>query len=215
MIAKEKLSKRENDILNYIKDSQNNNGYPPAIREIGEAMGLKSTSTVQYYIKSLEKKGYIRKDPTKPRTIEVLKNNDNNYKKLSFDVVKTIKQIPIVGTVAAGQPILAEQNIEGYFSLPEDRRFAYKEMFGLKVKGESMINAGILPGDVVIVEQCDDAENGEIVVAMTEDNEATVKRFYSENGHYRLQPENDYMEPIILDYVKILGKVSGVFRIMR
>ena len=199
-----KISAKQLEILEYIKDEILKRGYPPAVREICEAVHLKSTSSVHSHLETLEKNGYIRRDPTKPRAIEIMDD--------SFQMVRhEMASIPIVGQVAAGQPILAQENIEGYFPLPAEY-VPNAEAFILKVKGESMINAGIFNGDQIFVERCNTARNGEIVVALVDDS-ATVKTFYKENGHYRLQPENDTMEPIIVDQVEILGKVFGVFRL--
>ncbi len=199
-----KISKKQSEILEYIKQEIVSRGFPPAVREICEAVGLKSTSSVHSHLETLEKNGYIRRDPTKPRAIEIL---DENFGMLRRDMVN----VPMVGRVAAGQPILAEENIEGYFPVPAE--FMPKEpTFMLQVKGESMINAGILNGDHILVKEQKTAENGEKVVALIDDS-ATVKTYYKENGHYRLQPENDYMEPIIVEgNLEILGKVIGVFR---
>lgn len=198
-----KITAKQKEILEYIKAQILDRGFPPAVREICEAVHLKSTSSVHSHLETLEKNGYIRRDPTKPRAIEILDD--------SFHMVRReMASIPIVGTVAAGEPILAQQNIEGYFPIPADIVPA-GESFVLNVKGDSMINAGIFSGDLIFVECCDTAKNGEMVVALVEDS-ATVKTFYKENGHYRLQPENDTMDPIIVDHVDILGKVFGVFR---
>lgn len=197
------ISKKQEEILNYIKNEILERGFPPAVREICQAVGLKSTSSVHSHLESLERNGYIRRDPTKPRAIEIL---DESFNMIRREMVN----VPIIGTVAAGQPILAEQNIEGYFPIPTEY-MPNKQSFMLKVKGESMINAGIFDGDKVLVKQQATAENGDIVVALVDDS-ATVKTYYKENGHYRLQPENDSMDPIILDDVQILGKVFGVFR---
>lgn len=175
------------------------------MREICEAVKLKSTSSVHSHLSALEEKGYIRRDPTKPRTIEILDDTFNFNR-------REMVNIPVVGTVAAGEPILAEERIEDYFPFPAEA-LPNAETFMLHVKGESMINAGILPGDRLIVEQRSTASSGEIVVALVEDS-ATVKRFYKEDGHYRLQPENDSMEPIITSQVEILGKVIGLIRMM-
>lgn len=205
-MAKRKISQKQQEILDYIKTCILKKGYPPAVREICEAVHLKSTSSVHSHLETLEKNGYIRRDPTKPRAIEVL---DNQFSTQRRDVV----QVPIIGTVAAGQPILAEQNIEEYFPIPSEYLPGGGDVFILRVKGESMINAGIFNGDQVIVQQTNTAENGDIVVALLDDS-ATVKRFYRENGHYRLQPENDTMDPIIVSNVQILGKVVGLFRRM-
>ncbi len=201
-----KITAKQQEILNYIKEEILKRGYPPAVREICEAVHLKSTSSVHSHLETLEKNGYIRRDPTKPRAIEICDD--------SFQMVRTeMVSIPIIGTVAAGTPILAEENIESYFPIPAEY-VPSGESFALNVKGESMINVGIQNGDQVFVNACSTAKNGEIVVALVDDS-ATVKTFYKENGHIRLQPENDTMEPIIVDDCKILGKVFGVFRIMK
>ena len=197
------ITKKQEEILNYIKDEILERGFPPAVREICQTVGLKSTSSVHSHLESLEKNGYIRRDPTKPRAIEIL---DESFNMLRREMVN----VPVVGTVAAGQPILAEQNIDSYFPIPSEY-MPNEQSFILKVKGESMVNAGILDGDSVLVMQQTTARNGDIVVALIEDS-ATVKTYYKENGHYRLQPENDTMDPIIVDDCKILGKVFGVFR---
>ena len=200
------ISKKQEEILNNIKNEILERGFPPAVREIYQAVGLKSTSSVHSHLESLERNGYIRRDPTKPRAIEIL---DESFNMIRREMVN----VPIIGTVAAGQPILAEQNIEGYFPIPTEY-MPNKQSFMLKVKGESMINAGIFDGDKVLVKQQATAENGDIVVALVDDS-ATVKTYYKENGHYRLQPENDSMDPIIVDKCEILGKVFGVFRIFQ
>ena len=200
------ISKKQEEILNYIKNEILERGFPPAVREICQAVGLKSTSSVHSHLESLERNGYIRRDPTKPRAIEIL---DESFNMIRREMVN----VPIIGTVAAGQPILAEQNIEGYFPIPTEY-MPNKQSIMLKVKGESMINAGIFDGDKVLVKQQATAENGDIVVALVDDS-ATVKTYYKENGHYRLQPENDSMDPIIVDKCEILGKVFGVFRIFQ
>ena len=200
------ISKKQEEILNYIKNEILERGFPPAVREICQAVGLKSTSSVHSHLESLERNGYIRRDPTKPRAIEIL---DESFNMIRREMVN----VPIIGTVAAGQPILAEQNIEGYFPIPTEY-MPNKQSFMLKVKGESMINAGIFDGDKVLVKQQATAENGDIVVALVDDS-ATVKTYYKENGHYRLQPENDSMDPLIVDKCEILGKVFGVFRIFQ
>lgn len=198
-----KITPKQKEILEYIKSQIINRGYPPAVREICEAVKLKSTSSVHSHLETLEKNGYIRRDPTKPRAIEIVDDGFNLAR-------REIINIPIVGTVTAGQPILAVENIEGYFPLlAED--LPNNEMFMLNVRGESMINRGIYDGDKVLVEKRPTAANGDMVVALIEDS-ATVKTFYKEKGHYRLQPENDTMEPILLDEVQILGKVIGLFR---
>ena len=200
-----KITDKQKEILEYIKEMILKKGYPPAVREICEAVHLKSTSSVHSHLESLEKNGYIRRDPTKPRTIESL---DDDFALTRREVVN----VPVIGTVAAGTPILAEQNIEDYLPIPAEM-LPNKEVFMLKVKGNSMIEAGIYSGDKVIVAKQPDAENGDKVVALVDDS-ATVKTFYKENGHFRLQPENSTMDPIILDHVEILGKVIGLFRMM-
>ena len=197
-----KITDKQREILEYIKEMILKKGYPPAVREICEAVHLKSTSSVHSHLESLEKNGYIRRDPTKPRTIEIL---DDDFALTRREVVN----VPVIGTVAAGTPILAEQNIEDYLPIPAEM-LPNKEVFMLKVKGSSMIEAGIYSGDKVIVAKQPDAENGDKVVALVDDS-ATVKTFYKENGHFRLQPENSTMDPIILDHVEILGKVIGLF----
>ncbi|MTI70256.1 MAG: transcriptional repressor LexA [Firmicutes bacterium] len=202
----EDLSKKQVNILEFLKREIKTKGYPPSVREICKAVGLKSTSTVHGHLSKLEKKGYIRKDATKPRAIEVL---DKDNEQISSN--KEIMEVPIVGKVTAGQPILAVENIQDTFPIPSDF-FSNKESFMLTVTGESMINAGILDGDYVLITKQNTAQNGDIVVALIED-EATIKRFYKEKDHIRLQPENPYMEPIIVkENLQILGKVSGVFR---
>ncbi len=200
------LTAKQQQILEYIKDEILNKGYPPTVRDICDAVRLKSTSSVHAHLESLERNGYIRRDPTKPRAIEICDD--------SFQMVRTeMVSLPVVGSVAAGQPILAQENIESYFPIPAEF-IPSGESFILKVRGDSMVNAGILSGDTVLVNRCDTARNGEIIVALIDDS-ATVKTFYKENGHIRLQPENDQMEPIIVDDCKILGKVFGVFRFFR
>ncbi|MBS4177012.1 transcriptional repressor LexA [Lederbergia citrea] len=201
-----KLSKRQQDILDFIKLEVQSKGYPPSVREIGEAVGLASSSTVHGHLARLESKGLIRRDPTKPRAIEILQLEEDDIPRQ-----KTVN-VPLVGKVTAGLPISAIENIEEYFPLPEQLAPADEHIFMLEIVGESMIEAGILNGDYVIVRQQQFANNGEIVVAMTEDNEATVKRFFKEKDFFRLQPENANMEPIILREVSILGKVIGLYR---
>lgn len=202
-----KASKRQHDILNFIKDEVRTKGYPPSVREIGEAVGLASSSTVHGHLARLESKGLIRRDPTKPRAIEILDQSDFN------GLQKTeVIHVPLVGKVTAGSPITAIENIEEYFPLPNTYGSSDETVFMLEIMGESMIEAGILNGDYVIVRQATSANNGDIVVAMTLDNEATVKRFYKEHDYYRLQPENATMEPIIVNHVTILGKVIGLYR---
>ncbi len=202
-----KLSKRQQDILNFIKDEVKLKGYPPSVREIGEAVGLASSSTVHGHLARLETKGLIRRDPTKPRAIEIL-DLDESADVINYKVVN----VPIVGKVTAGIPITAVENVEEYFPLPERLAPADEHVFMLEIMGESMIEAGILDGDYVVVRQQSTANNGDIIVAMTEDDEATVKRFFKEKDWIRLQPENSTMEPIILRNVSILGKVIGVYR---
>ena len=205
-MAKGPISDKQAQILEYIKDQIMEKGYPPAVREICEAVHLKSTSSVHSHLATLEKRGYIRRDPTKPRAIEIC---DDNFQMLRTETAS----LPVVGRVAAGEPILAEQNIESYFPVPAEY-LPRGESFVLKVHGTSMINAGIMDGDYIFVNSCRNAENGEIIVALIDDS-ATVKRFYKEDGHIRLQPENDEMEPIIVEDCQILGKVFGVYRVMK
>ena len=198
-----KISAKQQEILEYIKSQLLAKGYPPSVREICEAVHLKSTSSVHSHLETLEKNGYIRRDPTKPRAIEII---DDNFNLVRREVVN----VPIVGTVAAGVPLLAVENVENYFPIPAEY-MPNQDTFMLKVKGDSMVNAGILNGDCVLVQKQSTASNGDMVVALVDDS-ATVKTFYKEDGYYRLQPENDYMEPIIVNDVMILGKVFGVFR---
>ena len=204
-MANGKISKKQSEILEYIKEQILEKGYPPAVREICDAVHLKSTSSVHAHLETLEKNGYIRRDPTKPRAIEICDD--------SFQLVRNeMTSIPIIGTVAAGQPILAAENIEGYFPVPVDM-VPNAETFILKVKGDSMINAGIFSGDQIFVERTNVARNGDMVVALVDDS-ATVKTLYKEQGHVRLQPENDTMDPIIIHGdLQILGKVFGIFRL--
>ncbi len=197
------ISAKQKEILEYIKHQILEKGYPPAVREICAAVHLKSTSSVHSHLETLERNGYIRRDPTKPRTIEII---DDEFALTRREMTN----IPVVGTVTAGEPILAQENIIDYFPIPVEM-LPNAPTFMLKVRGESMVNAGIYDGDSVIVKQQPTADNGDIVVALVEDS-ATVKRFYKENGHYRLQPENDAMDPIIVDRVDILGKVIGLIR---
>ena len=199
-----KISNKQKEILEYLKAQILERGFPPAVREICAAVHLKSTSSVHSHLETLEKNGYIRRDPTKPRAIEICDD--------SFQLIrKEMLSIPVVGQVAAGSPILAEQNIESYFPLPASM-CPKGQSFILNVKGDSMINAGIKDGDKVFVLESDTAENGEQVVALIDDS-ATVKTFYKEEDHIRLQPENDHMDPIIVDDCQILGKVYGVLRL--
>lgn len=201
-----KLSKRQEDILAFIKEEVRTKGYPPSVREIGEAVGLASSSTVHGHLARLESKGLIRRDPTKPRAIEILENESDTVQKQS------VIHVPLVGKVTAGLPITAIENIEEYFPLPDTYGTGEENLFMLEIMGESMIEAGILDGDYVIVKQTSTADNGDIVVAMTEDDEATVKRFFKEKTHFRLQPENSSMDPILVNQVTILGKVVGLYR---
>ena len=201
-----KISTKQQEILDYIKEEILRKGYPPTVREICETVHLKSTSSVHSHLETLEKNGYIRRDPTKPRAIEICDD--------SFQMVRTeMVSIPVVGNVAAGQPILAEENVLEYFPVPADL-VPQGESFILNVRGESMINAGIFNGDRVFVHSCNTAKNGEMVVALIDDS-ATVKTFYKENGHIRLQPENDTMDPIIVEDCQILGRVFGVLRLFK
>ena len=203
-MATGKISTKQREILEYIKSEILSRGYPPAVREICEAVNLKSTSSVHSHLETLEKNGFIRRDPTKPRAIEICDDN--------FQMVRTeMASLPVIGTVAAGTPILAEENIDSYFPVPADIVPNGEPSFVLKVKGDSMINVGIFNGDQIFVQQCSSAKNGDTVVALIDDS-ATVKTFYKEKDHIRLQPENDDMDPIIVDDCQILGKVFGVFR---
>jgi len=202
-----KLSKRQQDILDFIKQEVKSKGYPPSVREIGLAVGLASSSTVHGHLERLETKGLIRRDPTKPRAIEILDLEEDSHIPKS-----KVINVPLIGKVTAGMPITAIENVEEYFPLPEHLAGYDQQVFMLEISGESMIDAGIHDGDYVIVRQQKTAQNGDIVVAMTEEDEATVKRFYKEKNHFRLQPENPTMQPIILENVSILGKVIGLYR---
>ena len=201
-----KVSKRQEAILEFIKNEVKSKGYPPSVREIGEAVGLASSSTVHGHLERLEGKGLIRRDPTKPRAIEVLDLENDTVPK------QGVVHVPLIGKVTAGLPISAIEDIQEYFPLPDTYGTSEDQLFMLEIMGESMIEAGILDGDYVVVKKQSTANNGEIVVAMTEDDEATVKRFYKEKAHFRLQPENSSMEPIIVKNVSILGKVVGLYR---
>ena len=201
-----KISAKQQEILEYIKDEILHKGYPPAVREICQAVNLKSTSSVHSHLETLEKNGYIRRDPTKPRAIEIMDESFNFNR-------REMVNVPILGNVAAGEPLFAEENIEDYFPIPAEM-VPNSEVFMLHVRGESMINVGILDGDNVLVQQQSTAKDGEMVVALVEDS-ATVKTFYKEDGYIRLQPENDTMEPIIVPDCQILGKVFGIFRFLR
>lgn len=197
------ITEKQKEILEYIKAQILQRGFPPAVREICEAVNLKSTSSVHSHLETLERNGFIRRDPTKPRAIEIL---DDTFNLTRREMVN----VPIIGQVAAGSPLLAQENIENYFTIPMEF-MPNNDTFMLTVKGESMVNAGILDGDYVLVEKCNTAHNGDMVVALIDDS-ATVKTFYKEEGIFRLQPENDTMDPIIVSEVEILGKVIGVFR---
>ena len=202
----EKLTKRQEDALNYIKTYIVAHGYPPTVREIAKELGVNSPATIQAHLDCLANKGYIKKGNNKNRTIELMVENE--FIPRNEDVV----EVPLLGKITAGNPIEAIQNPDEYFYLPAYLIPKDKEVFTLNVSGDSMINAGILDGDIVIVERRETARNGEIVVAMTEENEVTLKTFYKEDGHIRLQPENDTMEPFIFDNVFILGKAIGLYR---
>jgi repressor LexA len=201
-----KISAKQSEILEYLKTQIINRGYPPSVREICEAVHLKSTSSVFSHLEALEKNGYIHRDPTKPRAIEIL---DENFNLMRREIV----HVPVVGTVAAGQPILAINNIDSYFPVPAEY-VPGGETFMLRVKGDSMIEAGILDGDTILIERCQSASNGDMVVALVDDS-ATVKTFYKEDGHIRLQPENSSMDPIIVPDCQILGRVFGVMRFFK
>ena len=200
----EVLTKRQKDVLNVIKKYIATNGYPPTVREIAEIMKLSSPATIQVHLDMIEKKGYIKKHGNMNRTIELLVNNE-------YENTQAM-DIPLLGKVTAGSPIEAIENPDEYFTVPSSLINGKKEIFALNVSGDSMINAGIFDNDIVIIEKSNTAHNGDIVVAMNDDNEVTIKRFYKEKNHFRLQPENDYMEPIILDNVTILGKLIGLYR---
>ena len=200
-----KITAKQQQILDYIKSIILSKGYPPTVREICEVVGLKSTSSVHAHLETLEKNGQIRRDPAKPRCIEIV---DDTFNLTRREVVN----VPLVGTVAAGSPLLATENIDSYFPLPAEY-MPQGEVFMLNVKGDSMINIGIYDGDQILVQKQSTAKNGEVIVALVEDS-ATVKTFYKEDGHIRLQPENDSMDPIIVPDCMILGKVIGLFRMM-
>jgi repressor LexA len=204
------VTERQRAILDYLRGFVDEHGYPPTVREIGEAVGLRSPSTVHAHLAQLERAGLLRRDPTKPRALEL-----TDRRRESDDERLEVHKLPLVGEIAAGGPLLAEQNIDEYLAVPEPLSRGGEE-FLLRVKGDSMVNAGILDGDFVVVQRGQDARNGEIVVALAGDDEsadeATVKRFFREDGRVRLQPENDTLEPIYADHVQVLGKVIGVFR---
>ena len=205
-MSKDKLTAKQEQVLDFIKQHLMAKSYPPTVREICEAVGLKSTSSVHAHLETLEKKGYIRRDQEKTRAIEII-DDDFGFNPFSREMVN----IPMVGTVAAGVPLLAEQNITEYFPVPADM-LPNAETFMLRVKGDSMVNMGIYEGDQLIIKRQNTASNGDVVVALVDDS-ATVKRFYKENGHYRLQPENDFMEPIIVNECSVRGKVIGLIRL--
>jgi repressor LexA len=201
------LSTKQLNVLEYIYQTVQTQGYPPTVREIGKAIGLSSTSTVHGHIDRLQKNGYLEKDPTKPRALEITAQGLE-----ALGIQENDEQIPVLGVVTAGEPILAVEEATDFFPVPPEFKNESSDLFMLTIQGESMINAGILSGDQVIVRKQSTADNGEIVIAMTDENEATCKRFFKETDHIRLQPENDTMSPIILDNVTILGKVVGLFR---
>ncbi len=202
-----KISAKQREILEFMKQQIISRGFPPSVREICDAVNLRSTSSVHSHLATLEKNGYIKKDATKPRAIVIVDEGFNNVR-------KELVNVPVIGSVAAGQPITAIENIESYFPLSAEFMPSKAETFMLNVKGESMINIGIYDGDQILVQKQNTADNGDIVVALIDDS-ATVKTYYKEDGYYRLQPENDYMEPIIVDDVIILGKVIGLFRMFK
>ena len=215
-----RITPKQQEILNFMKSQILAKGYPPSVREICEAVSLKSTSSVHAHLETLEKNGYIRRDPAKPRAIEITDGCfDISARSASLEAnvdsdnvtpSREMVNVPMVGTVAAGQPLLAVENVTDFFPMPVDM-LPNSETFMLRVKGDSMINMGIYEGDQLIVERKNTARNGEVIVALVDDS-ATVKRFYKEDGHYRLQPENNSMDPIIVDHCEILGKVIGLVR---
>ena len=207
-MANGRITTKQSEILNFMKKEILTKGYPPSVREICEAVNLKSTSSVHSHLETLEKNGYIRRDPTKPRCIEII---DDDFNSQRTNTTSDVVNIPIIGTVAAGQPLLAVEEVDDFFPFAANLLPATVDTFMLKVKGDSMINVGIYDGDLLVVEKQNTAKNGEIVVALVDDS-ATVKRFYKEEGHFRLQPENDYMDPIIVDQCEILGKVIRLVR---
>jgi len=202
----EKLTDKQSVILQILKKLIAKNGYPPTVREIGKEANLSSPATIHFHLQKLEEKGYIKKDDNKNRTLEILVPNEY------LEQDENIVEVPLLGKVTAGSPIEAIETPDEYFSLPANLVTTKNEVFTLKVSGESMINVGIYDGDILIVERCNTAKNGDTVVAMNDNNEATVKTFYKEDGYFRLQPENDTMEPIILKECTILGKVIGLYR---
>ena len=215
MGTRAETTRKEKAILKFIEEQVIENGYPPSVREIGKAIGLSSTATVHAYLAKLEKQGFIKKEDKKGRTLKVIKGTDGQPLKReskNFYAQREMVDVPVIGKITAGQPILAVENVTDTFPIPIDF-VGNSESFMLTVRGESMIEAGILDGDYILVKKQSNATNGEIVVALIED-EATVKTFYKENGHIRLQPENHTMDPIIVPDCKILGKVAGVYRKM-
>lgn len=207
-----KLSKRQEQVLDFIISEVKQKGYPPSVREIGEAIGLTSSSTVHGHLSRLEAKGLIRRDPTKPRAIEILTDKGSSANILPLEMGAEVIQVPVVGKVTAGAPISAVENIDEYFPLPNNMAYGNDTIFMLEISGDSMIEAGIFNGDKVIVKKQQTANNGDIVIAMTEEDEATCKRFFKEDNHIRLQPENEALAPIILSNVTIIGKVIGLYR---
>ena len=203
----ETLTRRQDEILNFIKEYIVSHGYPPTIREIGKAMGVNSPATIHAHLNNLEKKGVIKKDDSKNRAIELLVENEFAHSQSDLTV-----EVPLLGKITAGSPIEAIEHPDEFFALPSYLIPKNKEVFTLNVSGCSMINAGILDGDIIIVERANTARNGQIVVAMTDENEVTLKTYYKESDHFRLQPENDTMAPIILNNVTILGKAIGLYR---
>ena len=219
-MADRPISKKQQDILNYMKQEILSRGFPPSVREICEAVGLRSTSSVHAHLEALEKNGYIKKDATKPRAIEIVDEEFRQKRQKGLQAAEDMMNaseyasVPMIGRVAAGEPLLAVEQVEGYFPIPVNR-LPNEETFLLTVQGDSMVNVGIFDGDFVLVEKTESARNGEIVVALVDDS-ATVKTFYKEDGYYRLQPENDYMDPIIVrGPLQILGKVIGVMRFFK
>jgi len=207
------LTKRQQEIFDFIRSYSEKNGYPPTVRDIGKAVGLASSSTVHAHLSNLEKLGVLRRDPTKPRALELLDRATRSAGSAVQGAIDKVRPggLPVVGAVAAGSPVLAEENIEEYVQVPQAAGGDEGE-YVLKVRGDSMVDAGILEGDYVVVQRRDEARDGEIVVALVGDDEATVKRYFRESDHIRLQPENSSMEPILADDVQILGRVVGLFR---
>ena len=210
------LTKRQQEIFDFIRSYSEKNGYPPTVRDIGKAVGLASSSTVHAHLSNLEKLGVLRRDPTKPRALELLDRATRSAGSAVQGAIDKVRPsgLPVVGAVAAGSPVLAEENIEEYVQVPQEAGGEEGE-YVLKVRGDSMIDAGILEGDYVVVRQQDKASDGEIVVALVGDDEATVKRYFRESDHIRLQPENETMDPILTKDVQILGRVVGLFRSVR